>query len=127
MYQEWESPSFTMDHLVKFCLEFFKSKQFRVQTEMKGTMKAVVIADIEPISERQSLVIEKIGSMLRLTFPPLSRSSSRFATIGTLFGTGVRVRNETEKQMVLDRIEEQFWGRLEERVAEIQSQVSGGQ
>ncbi len=125
MYQEWESPSFTIEQLTEFCREFFESNRFSTDVERRREDRARITVEISPINERHTLTVERKGSRLKLTFPPLSRTSYDLARLGSIFVTGWGLRNAAEKELFLDRLEQQFWENLDRRLAAFREQGYG--
>lgn len=119
MFQEWETPSFSFDQLIEFCLEFFKSRRFSANVETTGATVAVVKADLESSVGTLSLTIEHIGTTFKLTFPPPSRSGRDLNRFLGIFVTGLGVKGDAERQLFLDRLEQDFWEYLDQRLADL--------
>ena len=119
MFQEWETPSFGLDQLIEICMEFFKSREFSASVERKGTAVAVVKADLASSLGTLSLTVEHIGTTLKLTFPPPSRSGRDLNRFLGIFVTGLGIRGDAERQLFLDRLEQDFWEYLDQRLADL--------
>ena len=57
--------------------------------------------------------------MIRLTYLPMSHLGYGLTMLGGLLLTGRAFKAEAEKQLILDRIEQQFWESLDARLAEL--------
>lgn len=119
MYQEWEDPSFSIEQLIELCTGFFHDHDFAAKFENRKKDKTLIIARIEPIGENATLVIEQKKRRLKLTFLPLSHSSDGLARLGGFLVTGRTFKAEAEKQLFLDRLEQQFWDNLDRKLPEI--------
>ncbi len=117
MYQEWESPSFTLGQLVDTCREFFESRDLRTAVEKKTKNETLLRTRIAAINETQTLLIEQKGKKIRLTFLAPSQFKNDIARLGSIFLTGWVLKAQTEKQRVLDFLEQQFWETLDMKLA----------
>src|SRR5712692_4750547 len=122
MYQEWETPSFGFEELIEFCAEFFKSRQLSASVKRKGADVAVVSTNVTPSLGTLSLVVEHMGSMLKLTFPPPSRTRGDLNRFLGIFVTGLGIKADAERQLFLDRLELDFWEYLDRRLAELEAE-----
>jgi nucleoid-associated protein YejK len=116
MFQEWETPSFDFEQLIEYCTDFFKSRELPATVQRKGQNIAVVSADAF------SLVVEQVGTMLKVTFPPPSRAGRDLNRFLGIFVTGLGVKADAERQLSLDRLELDFWEYLDQRLADLEAQ-----
>ena len=126
MFQEWEIPSFRFDQLIEFCMEFFKSRRFSASVERKGAALAVVKADLASPLGTLSVTVEHIGTTLKLTFPPPSRAGRDLNRFIGIFVTGLGVKGDAERQLFLDRLEQDFWEYLDQRLADLAAESDLG-
>ncbi len=119
MYQEWKSPSFSIEQLIQLSTQFFKDHGYPTSVEVKGKGKTLVRARIDPIGETQTITVEHRGGRMRITFPPLSHATDGLARLSGLLLTGRAYAAEAKKQLILDGIEQQFWETLDKKLAEI--------
>ncbi len=119
MYQEWDSPRFTVAQLADIARGFFEARSSRTALEIKSAKRTLVKAQIARINETQTIIIEYKGRKIRLTYLPLSHARDGLARLGGLLVTGRALKVEVDKQLFLDNIEQQFWENLDNRLAEL--------
>ena len=122
MYQEWKTPPFGLEKLVEFCAEFFKSRQVSTSVQRNGQKVAIISANVMGLRGTLSLVVEHVGSTLKLTFPPPSRVRGDLNRFLGTFVTGLGIKADAERQLVLDGIEQDFWEYLDRRLADLVSE-----
>ena len=113
MYQEWESPPFSLEKLAELCRAFFEERKFQTTIELKGANKTVLRAVITPARTTQNVVIERKGKKTRLFYVPPSHYTDGLARLSGLLVTGRSIKIEAERQQLLDAIEHQFWESLD--------------
>ncbi len=117
MYQDWESSAVQIGQLVEVCRDFFEARNFQIGLETKGVDKSVIRVKISPVGQTLTLVLERRGKMIRLSYLPLSHTQDALARLGGLLVTGQIVKTEAQKQAFLDQLEQQFWENLDQRLA----------
>ncbi len=119
MYQKWKSPPFSVEQLIGICRDFFEAQNFPLALQMMRPDRSILNVQITPVNAVQTLRIERKGKVIRLTCLPLSHASDGLGRLGGLLGTDRVLKNETQEQLFLDRIEQQFWDNLDRRLPEI--------
>ncbi len=119
MYQEWESPPFDVGKLLEICKEFFGGQNFPASVEQKKRDKWVIQAQIAPISKVQTLIVERKGKKIRLTFVPIGHAEDGLTRLGGLLVSGRVYKTMTRNQIFLDGVENQFWENLDRKIVQL--------
>ncbi len=99
--------------LSELCKEFFEARNFHTELEINSRNKILVKIQISPINLTKVLTIESKGRKIRLTFPAPSHASDGLMRLGGLLVTGRTFKTGSERDLFLDRLEQQFWEYLD--------------